>query len=378
MSTTIPQASPSQTASPFSGDLAYDDASPLDDSTNQQVWAIFAILVMCLTLGYWNMFEYTANFWQKDLYSHGWIVPIFSVFLLFARANRESGMTSTELLVSWIVGGACLLTVASAALSEDAYPYYVTMPAVLVLIGLVFYHLRTVRLTEVSPAIRWSGVAVILVGFLIRLLAAYYDMNPLDRYSFIVALLGICVLVGGLELLSWAGLPIAFVVFMFPLPTILENSVLMTLQKWAAMWGTWTLQLLGAPAMRDGHKLIVDQMPLDVAAACSGLRMATIFGAMSIAMAILMVERPWWDRLIMIISAVPVALLTNVIRITITALLLLYFHDVEGLDKAIHDYAGYAMMPIAMGILWLELEILRKISVEVDTEDYAAFGTINS
>ena len=53
------------------------------------------------------------------------------------------------------------------------------------------------------------------------------------------------------------------------------------------------------------------------------------------------------------------------------------FPESEGLKLLIHDWAGFAMMPIAMGILWLELELLRRISVPIDAEDYGAFGTVN-
>ncbi|MCG8449313.1 MAG: exosortase/archaeosortase family protein, partial [Pirellulales bacterium] len=241
----------------------------------------------------------------------------------------------------------------------------------------VFHHLSGAQLFEVSDGMRWAGVGILLTSFAARLWAAYYDVNPIDRLSYVGALIGIAMLVGGPTMLRWAGLPLAFIALMFPLPSVLERLVLMNLQGWAAAAGTWTLQLLGAPAMRDGNKLIVDQIPLEVAEACSGLRMTTIFVAMSIALAILMVERPWWDRLTILISAIPVALATNVIRITITALLLMLFPENTGLKLLIHDWAGLAMMPIAMGILWLELELLRRISVPIDADDYAAFGTIN-
>jgi len=145
----------------------------------------------------------------------------------------------------------------------------------------------------------------------------------------------------------------------------------------AAISSTWTLQLLGIPALREGSKIAIDQLDLDVADACSGLRMATIFGAMTVAMA-MMINRPWWDRLAILLSAIPVALFTNVIRITVTALLYMAFPESEAVHSAVHDWAGLAMMPIAMGILWLELQLLHKITVPIDSEeDYASFGVVS-
>jgi len=242
---------------------------------------------------------------------------------------------------------------------------------------LTFYHFRNAQLLEVASSVRWAGLGILLASMLVRLAAAIYDANPYDRLSFIGAVLGICMLVGGTAMLRWAGPPLGFLVFMFPLPSVLEHNILWKLQTGAAIASSWTLQLLDAPAVRDGNKIIIDNIPLDVADACSGLRMATIFGAMSLALAILMVERPWWDRLIVLLSAIPVALATNVIRITITALIYMFFPESEGIHKFVHDWAGFAMMPIAMGILWLELELLRRISIPIDADDFAALGTIN-
>jgi exosortase len=163
-------------------------------------------------------------------------------------------------------------------------------------------------------------------------------------------------------------------VFMFPLPSLFENSLLLFLQKLAAISSTWVLQLLGAPALRDGNRIMIDQLPLEVADACSGLRMLTIFGAMSVAMAIL-INRPWWDRVTVLLSAIPIALITNVIRITLTALLFMLFPESELIHQLVHDWAGLAMMPIAMGLLWIELQLLEQITVPIESDDYATFGT---
>jgi len=302
---------------------AGDEASlgtPLGESEQRTTWILFGVFVAALTWGYWNMLKYTSSFWDNPLYSHGWIIPLFCGYLFWQRRRKLSQVASSE---------------------------------------------------------RWIGLAVLVASLLSRLYFSNYDINPLDRASYIFALLGVTLLVGGFSMLRWAGPPLAFLVFMFPLPSVLENSVLWGLQRVAAISSTWTLQLLGIPALREGSKIVIDQLPLDVADACSGLRMSTIFGAMSVALAML-IHRPWWDRLVLLLTAIPVALFTNVIRITVTALLYLAFPESEAVKHYVHDWAGLAMMPIAMGILWLELQLLHKITVPIDMEEeYASFGTIH-
>lgn len=302
---------------PFASDVETSLGTTLSDSEEKNAWMIYGVLVAALTWGYWNMLSYTSTFWDNPLYSHGWIIPLFCGYLFWQRRRK---------------------------------------------------------LVQVESSERWIGVAILVACLMLRLWASYYDMNPYDRLSYVGALLGVTQIVGGFSMLRWAGPPLAFSIFMFPLPSVLENSVLWGLQRVAAISSTWTLQLIGIPALREGSKIAIDQLDLDVADACSGLRMGTIFGAMSVALA-MMINRPWWDRVAILLSAIPVALFTNVIRITVTALLYLAFPESEAIKHFVHDWAGFAMMPIAMGILWLELQLLNKITVPIDTEDYASFGT---
>ena len=296
--------------------LSGEEAKDLDPSQAQKAWIVFGVLVALLTYCYLNMLIYTAVWWKNPLYSHGYLVPAFAAFLFYVR----------------------------------------------------YQPLKEIELSE-----RWIGVAIVLGCLLLRLWASYYDRNPIDRLTYVGALVGICQMVGGFHMVRWAGPAVGFLVFMFPLPAVMEHSVLLFLQRLAAMFSTWTLQLLGAPALQDGNRIMIDQVPLEVADACSGLRMVTIFGAMSLAMAIL-IKRPWWDRLTILISALPIALVTNVIRITVTALIYMVFPDNELIHKAVHDWAGLAMMPVALGLLWIELQILERITVPIESDDYVAFG----
>ncbi|MEM6260835.1 MAG: exosortase/archaeosortase family protein, partial [Planctomycetota bacterium] len=158
-----------------------------------------------------------------------------------------------------------------------------------------------------------------------------------------------------------------------PLPSLVEHSLLRVLQKLAAIASTTVLQVMGLPIYRIGSQMVIEglatPLQLEVAEACSGLRMSTIFIAMTIAM-VFLIQRPWWDKFTILLSAIPVALLVNVMRIVATALLYYAFPENKDLQKLIHDYAGLAMMPVAMGILWLELTILSNLTVEDDGIDY--------
>jgi exosortase len=308
----------------FAIDDRFDEVRPLDAKAAQTAWIVFGVLVVLLVAAYADTIGFAATFWNKGLYSHGWIVPLIAAYLFWFRKRP---------------------------------------------------------LVETADVDRWLGVAGLVAFLGIRVWASYYDYNIPDRMSFLGALLCCCLIAGGRYLLLWAGPALAFLFFMFPLPAFFENTLLMKLQIWASVMSTWVLQLLGVGAARAGNVISIDTIKdLTVAEACSGLRMLTIFIAFSVALVMIM-DRPWWDKLIILLSAVPIALISNVVRIVVTGLLTLAFGQEAGwLDTLIHDWAGLAMMPIGLGLLWLEMAILSRLTIPIgDGEgDFGTFGAAHA
>jgi exosortase len=202
----------------------------------------------------------------------------------------------------------------------------------------------------------------------IRGYAALVRMAALDMYTFVPVLLATLIMVGGWKLLRWAGPAVFFLVFMFPLSAKLERIFLDPLQRIAMRGGTYALQTTGIETYKHPEGNIiqirdyegVDQQ-LNVAEACSGLNMLTIFSAMSVAFVILL-PGAIWEKIVIVASAVPIAIFVNVMRILVYGVLR-YFHG--GLAEAFHDYgAAFFMMPLAMALLYLEYVILRNLVID--------------
>jgi exosortase len=302
----------------FAFDDSFSDARPLNEAESKTAWTVYGVLVVLLTACYWDMLTFTASHWNSGLYSHGWIVPMIAGYLFWIRKRA---------------------------------------------------------LVEPLDMDRWIGVAVVVLALGVRVYASFYDYNNPDRYSFLLALLGVTLIVGGRSMLMWAGPALVFLAFMFPLPHKLESTVLMKLQTYASIASTLTLQTLGVTAARAGNVISIDSIKdLNVAEACSGLRMLTIFGAMAVAM-VMIIDRPWWDKLIILVMAVPIALISNVVRIVMTGLLFLAMGEERPyITQMIHDWSGYAMMPVGLGLLWLLLAILSRLTIPADEGEFVGFG----
>lgn len=211
---------------------------------------------------------------------------------------------------------------------------------------------------------RWWGLLP-----LIALLAGrswLFERNDqwLESASIPLAAALVVLALGGWRLLGWVWPAIAFSCFMIPLPSRFNNLLAGPLQTLATIGSVTLLQATGLPVISEGNVIIVGGERLEVARACNGLSMLLSFATLITAMVVL-VRRPVRERVALLLSIVPVALLCNILRIAVTAwATYLSGHAVE----AVHDWAGLAMMPVALVLMWLEVRVLSWVFVEVEFE----------
>jgi exosortase len=224
------------------------------------------------------------------------------------------------------------------------------------------------RRHKIPTTINWPDPAGLLPLVLGVALSLYGEMsNKAKEFSqtagLVLALTGVLVLMVGRLGLRWAWPGLAFLLFMAKLPDPVEIAFTFKLRQIATGGSNFLLQALGFPSYVGGQQgtiitVIQDPEPtrLGVEWACAGLSMVLTFVAVATATAML-VNRPVWDRLAIVASAIPIAVASNVIRITLTAMVFIAGWKKLG-DLIIHDLAGYLMMPLALGFIWLELKLI--------------------
>jgi exosortase len=222
--------------------------------------------------------------------------------------------------------------------------------------ALALLGLRWKQFRDVPFRPSWWGVPVLLAGVALRLAGTYYYYTWFEVLSLLPCLLGLVLLGGGRPALAWSWPALAFLAFMMPLPYRLETALAPPLRRAATLASTYVLQTLGFPALAEGNTILINDVKIGVVEACSGLSMLVVFFALATGVAFV-IRRPAWERVLVVLSAVPVALLANVARITVTAGL----HDLVGgaeADQFFHDGAGWFMMPLAVAALWAELRLV--------------------
>jgi exosortase len=211
--------------------------------------------------------------------------------------------------------------------------------------------------TILAPWWGWVILMAILTG---RVVA--YEWNNLwtENATILPAVACLTWTFGGWALLRRVWPAIAYLVFMLPLQDRINNLIALPLQSIATSGSCFLLQLSGSWAIQEGNVINL-QTPhgterLDVALACNGLRMLMTMAAVVVAILIL-VPLPTWKRIILLVSVVPIALLSNMFRIVGTGWCYYLMKD-PGFKDWAHSVSGWLMMPLALVLVGLELAVL--------------------
>jgi exosortase len=268
-------------------------------------WVAAALLTVILLGTYWSVMVELVERWYGDSdYIYGFLVPPFSVFLLWYRRAMVSGVEFKGNL--W---GLLLMAVAGG----------------------------------------------------MRIASSYFYYNLLDPASIVPCLAGLTLFVGGWNAMRWAWPSIVFLVFMVPLPGFLASMMGQQLQWIAAVASNYVIQTIGISAVREGNVISLSDSQIGVAEACNGLRNMMLFLTVCVGMSFV-IRRSAIEKVIIVASSAGIALVANVIRITTTAVLHETFSH-QAATTLYHDLAGAFMMPLAVVLLWLELAYLRHVFV---------------
>jgi exosortase len=224
---------------------------------------------------------------------------------------------------------------------------------------------RRDRLPAIDLKPRWGGLALIAAGLLIRFAGIYLYNDWLAGVALLPCVAGFCVLLGGFELLRVLWPAVVFLVFMVPLPYIIEGALAHRLQQVASMGTNFTLQTLGFMSFREGNNIRLGatvEDTLQVERACSGLSMLLVFLAIAVAIVILR-KSTWYEIVLIFASVVPIAVLANVVRLTVTGIIWKAISPGAALDFHDSFLAGGLMIALALGLLFGELWVLGWIVV---------------
>jgi len=169
------------------------------------------------------------------------------------------------------------------------------------------------------------------------------------RASMVLALAALVVFAWGFrQLIAW-WLPFALLALSIPLPELVTSALALPLQFRASAMGAWLLELRHVPVALSGNIILLPGRQLFVTEACSGLRSLTALLALGVLVGGLWLRYPI-SRIILILAAIPVAIVINAIRVFLTGFLVYYVSPELG-EGFLHLSEGWLMFVVAFAIL---------------------------
>lgn len=194
----------------------------------------------------------------------------------------------------------------------------------------------------------WWGLAVVGLGAAQSLVATLGVERFLSRTALVVTLVGAVWTLGGAQLLKKLSFPLFLLCFMVPLPAVIYNSLTFPLQILATRLAEQTLELLNVPVLREGNILELPSGKLSVVEACSGIRSLLSLTFLSLVYGYFL-EKRRWARVFLFFATIPIAILANGARVSITGILSQIKPELA--EGFFHESTGWVIFMIALGIL---------------------------
>ena len=273
-------------------------------SSRAPYWWALAVIGVLIALAAFNgaLSELVKRWIAQEEYSHGFFIPVIAVWLLWKR--REALMNS--------VG---------------------------------------------TPS--WMGLALILLAGVMLIIGELSAFFMLAQLGFIVALLGIALAFGGYSFLRVALVPILLLIFAIPLPYFVDSNLSWRLQLLSSQLGVAFIRLFQIPVYLEGNVIDLGDYKLQVLEACSGLRY--LYPLMSLGfLAAYFFDAPWWKRVLVFLSTIPITIAMNSLRIGIVGISVNWW-GTQMTEGLLHFFEGWIMFLACAALLALVIFALARI-----------------
>ncbi len=243
-----------------------------------------------------------VKWWEREEYSHGYLIPVIAGFLIWQRKNE---------------------------------------------------------IAEIASRNSWMGVLIVLFGVIAFFMGELGTIYTIIQYAFIILLIGLA-----LSYLGWPAfkkilVPLLILAFMVPLPNFLFNNLSAELQLISSKIGVAVIRLFDISVHLEGNVIDLGTMKLQVVEACSGLRY--LFPLMTLGfIAAYFFQGAFWKRVLIFLSSIPITILMNSFRIGVIGVTVEYWGQ-EMAEGFLHDFEGWIVFMACTALLVFEMWILSHI-----------------
>lgn len=227
------------------------------------------------------------------------------------------------------------------------------------IISAVLIWQRWPQVSRVGISPSWWGPLLVAIGMLLFILGDYATLYVVLHLSLWIVIIGVVLSFIGRPAMRVLAFPLSYLLTAIPLPVFLYNTLSNQLQLWSSALGVGFLQAIGVTAFREGNVIDLGPVQLQVAEACSGIRYLFPLTSLALLCAYLYRDR-LWKRVVLVVSALPVSIFINGLRIGIVGVLV-EFYGPQAAEGFLHLFEGWVLFLATLGLLVLEMWVLSKI-----------------
>lgn len=258
--------------------------------------------------------------------------------------------------------------------NDENYSHGLLIPAI---IGYILWMQRDkLAAAPTKPSVILGGAAIVFALFALWAGVAGAELYT-QRMSLVLLLVGTVIYFWGWRLLQLVLVPFALLLLAIPIPAIIFNKIAFPLQLFASRCAVWTMSMFGIPVLRQGNVIelkplnSVGTKKLEVVEACSGIRSLMTLITLAVVFAYFTHPRAkgdartvgqwlksygFWRSTILVASAVPIAILTNALRVSGTGVLA-HYYGTQVADGFFHSFSGWVVYIVAFlmlfGVGWI-------------------------
>lgn len=267
----------------------------------------FGFLVVLVTLLYYPEISFMINEWSNDYwYSHGFLIPLISGYVIWRKRD-------------------------------------------------------VLKATPAMP--EFKGFFVLLAGISL-LMIGYVAFEPfIRRYSIIITIMGLIYFLLGKRILKILLFPVGYLMFMIPMPYIMFKSMAVHLRVISTKVTYSVIELFGIPIIQEGTTLQLPNVTLEVIDWCTGIQSIIAVTAIAVLYAYF-TQRSSISRIILVLLAIPIAIIGNMFRLVITVCLA-YFYGESVLKGIVHQFQGTINFLFTLFLLVIAGGIVERIEIKL-------------
>ncbi len=272
-------------------------------TTGRLLWIVSAILgAAAFAYIFRDGLIYMIERWDQEEYSHGSLIPIITLFLIWQKKDALAAIGAGTSLV--------------------------------------------------GPA-AWIGTLIVAGGIFVGLVGELSTIYLIIQYGFLMTILGVAMTLVGFRGLALIWAPLLYLVFMVPLPSFLYANLSAELQLISSELGVAFVRWFNIPVFLEGNVIDLGIYKLQVVEACSGLRY--LFPLMSFGyLSAYLYRGPVWHRLVLFLSTIPITIIMNSFRIGVIGVAVDRW-GIEMAEGALHFFEGWVIFMACVAILFLEI-----------------------